>query len=796
MFKNYFLISIRNLIRDRGTTWINLLGLTIGMTACLVICLYVFNEWSFDRFHKDHERMYRVLTIDKALGVSNSLVGIAMPATGPTMKADFPEVEEITRIYRGGRELVSNSANERQVFVEDFIYVEPSFFQMFDFPLVKGDAHSALTEPNTAVLTQSLAEKIFGSESPIGKMVEVGPDESLEIVGVLEDVPHNSHLRFDLVGSLQPEQGDSNLVNYLNSWGSISMITYAKVQPGTDEVALEEKMETMIRQHDVGENFQQVLQPLDEAHLGSTDILFDNHNQNKGNLSELKTLLVVALFVLLIAAFNFMNLATARSAKRAKEVGLRKVVGAIRHQLIGQFIGEAVLLCLLGFGLSLIIAAVASEWITTAYPRNLIMLLWEHPMLLLLGLAGTVLLGLLAGGYPAWLISSYTPVSVLKGSFLRSGKGIWLRRSLVVLQFAASIAMISGTWIVYRQLDHIQNVDKGFEAEQVITVPLTTQEARTRFDALKETWLAIPAVQAVGNTNSMPGEGYGRRGILPEGVPEEDVWIVSATSVDPDYFEVMNMELAAGRDFSDRRRSDTLRSLIINETAASKMGWEDDAVGKQISLGDNQFQVIGLLKDFHYTSLRHEIEPLVIFPSRRVGRTAAIKVQTSDMRGTVAQLEEAWESVNPTFPFEYAFFDEQFAQQFEREEAFATQIVAFTWLAIIIACMGLLGLSAFHAEVRTKEIGIRKVLGAPVTNMIILLSREFAWLVGVAAIVAVPISWIALEDWLSGFAYRIEMGWWVFAASGALALSISLLTNAWHAIKTARANPIRALRYE
>ncbi|MCB0847232.1 MAG: ABC transporter permease, partial [Bacteroidetes bacterium] len=515
MLTNYLKIAIRTLIRNRGTSLINIIGLAIGLASCILIFLYVRFELSFDKFHADSERIFRVLTIDEALGVSSNLVGITMPSLGETMKNELPQVENSIRMNGGGRTLLRYE--DQTFYTEHIKYAEPSFLEMFDYPWKEGDKTQALTRPSTGVLTNEMATKIFGKENAIGKVLRLENGSDIEVTGVLDDPPANSHLSLDLIVSRVPAEGDSSIAQYLQSWGSISMITYVKLADKNDETLVEEKMEEIIRQHDVGDNFSVTLQPLEDVHLKSSGILFDGYNQHKTDRGYVITLMVVAFFIILIASFNFMNLSTARSSNRAREVGMRKVLGAFRQQLILQFLGESVLLCVISLILALGLVALVDDLVPLGLDEHLLVYLFRDKGLLFSMLGGTILLGLLSGSYPALLLSSFKPVKVLKGKFLSSSSGIWLRRSLVVVQFTASIGMIIGTIIVSKQLDLIKSQDKGFDPEQIVTITLGNPQVRNSYENLKNEWSQIPAIKKIASSTSMPGGGFGRNGIQPEG---------------------------------------------------------------------------------------------------------------------------------------------------------------------------------------------------------------------------------------------------------------------------------------
>lgn len=793
-----FKLALRNLLKNKGLSFINVIGLAIGIACCILIFLYVSYEKSYDRWHSNADNICRVLTIDEALGVSSNLVGITMPALGPAMIENIPEVEEVVRMQRYGRNLISYG--DKNLYSEDLHYAESTIFTVFDFNLLKGEKGEVLKRPYTAVVTESMAKRIFGNEDPMGKsfLIDNDTDNPLEVVGVMEDISQPSHLNMDIVASLVPSEQDSNLVQFLQSWRTIAMTTYIRLNDISHEKEVEAKMDTLIRANDVGENFSVTLQPLTEAHLASSGILYDGVNQHKGDLTYIKTLSIIAFLVILIASFNFMNLSTARSTKRAVEVGIRKVLGAVRPQLIRQFLIEAVVMVFISMILALFLVSFAGLLLDFPMGGDLALQMVLEPERLGILIGFTLVLGLLAGSYPAFMLSSFLPVKVLKGKFGSTNRGIWLRRILVVTQFAASIAMIIGTVIIYQQIGHLKNLDKGFDPEQVLNISLGDPQLIEHAEALQTEIQKDPHVLAVGTSSSMPGRGFGRRGIRPEGAAEDDVWIVSVLSVNESYMELMGMEVLQGRGFSEEFGTEGSRAVLINEAMAEALGWEDP-INKNINRGgpnSEPFQVVGMVKDFHFANMRHKIEPIMMSYREGANNVLSVRLNTEGITETLAHIESAWQKVNPNHPYEYTFFDEEFAEQYESDERFGGLAMSFTWLAIFVACLGLFGLSAFTAEQRTKEISIRKIMGASTGSLIGLLSKEFALLVAIAAILAVPIAYFGMKDWLESFAYSIPLHWTVFALSGILAFAIALMTTSYHAIKTAQANPVESLRYE
>ena len=793
MFKNYLKIALRSLLKSRGTSAINIAGLSIGFACCIIIFLFVQNELGYDRFHKKADNIFRVLTIDEALGVSSNLVGITLPALGEAMEENFPEVVDRVRMIPQGRQLINYE--QQGFYTEHFAYAEPSLFDVFDFELVDGDTESALEQPNTVVVTQSMAERTFGGESAIGKRIDIGNQAGLEVVAVMKDIDQNSHLNFDVIVSMQQADTTSGFYQFLHSWQSISMVTYVELADPASEANVETKMEELIRANDVGDNFKVTLQPLADAHLKSSGILFENYNLNKTDISYVYTLAAVGVFVILIASFNFMNLSTARSANRAQEVGVRKVFGAFRVQLINQFILESVVLCLVSLVLALLIVSLVDALVNLPIEQNLALYFISNLQWVLFALMFAIGLGVLSGSYPAFMLSAFNPISTLRGSFKTSTKGVMLRKGLVVFQFTISIVMIIGTAIVYDQLQHQRNIDKGFDPEQVLTLNIGHPSLQQSISVLKNKLEQSPDILATARTGGMPGRTFGRRGVRPEGVPEEDTWIISVFGFDEHFMELMEMEMLEGRMYSRDMATDQQEAILVNEAFVRELGWEEP-IGKKVGFGQQERTIIGVVKDFHFTNMRHKIEPLAMFYNPDGGGNLAVKFNASNASQTIQFIQSAWDEIYPSSPLEYRFFDEEFGQQYASDERFGKLVFSFTWLAIFIACLGLFGLSAFTAEQKTKEIGVRKVLGASVGGIVVLLSRQFSFLIVFAVLLAAPIAYYIMNLWLSDFEYRVNINPLWFVVSAVVALGIALLTVTYQSIKAATANPVRALRYE
>jgi putative ABC transport system permease protein len=794
MFKHYILIALRSLRKRKGYSFLNIAGLTVGMAAGILILLAVRHDLSYDRFHEKADRIYRVVTIDSAFGVSSQRVGMTIPALAPAAEAAFPEIEAAVRLVGGGQQLFS--VGERDIYAEAVFLADSTFFRVFDFELLVGHAPTALVEPNTIVLTESMAHRLFGDADPMGQTVRSNQQDDFRVTGIVADPPPNSHLVFDAIASLYPtdSEADGGFANWLQSWTGIGMIGYFLLDSPESAAALEPKLEALLREREVNPVWSVALQPLTDIHLRSTDVVFDV-NAGKSDISYVWGLGLVGLFVLLIAAFNFMNLSTARSADRAREVGVRKVSGAETGQLVAQHLGESLVTGMIAFVLALGLVALMLPILAATFDRQLGLYLLADPVAILglLGLA--VVISLLAGSYPAFVLSRFDPLIVLKGSFQRSTRGEALRKGLVVTQFAASVVMIVGTLVVTQQLDHIMERNMGYNRDQVVALSVGGQNLQAQAPALREELERMPAVTGVARSNTLPGRGLGRLGLQPEGTAEEDVWITSVIVIDHDWLDLLEVELAAGRNFSLEYGTDQQEAIIINEATARELGW-DDPVGRRIQAAGQNRAVVGVVKDFHFASVRHRVEPLVMLYNPNGGSTMSIRLAATDVRQALDTIEETWTRLYPDYPFEYSFLSDEFAELYREEAHFAVLSRGFAWLAIFIACLGLFGLAAFTAQQRTKEIGVRKVLGASTPRLVALMSRDFLLLVGIAFVIAVPIAYWAMGRWLEDFAYRITLGPGIFLLAGGAALAIALLTVGYHAVRAATADPVKAIRAE
>ena len=805
MLKNHARIFIRHVKRHKLYAFINICGLAVGMAACILIVLFIQSEVSYEAMHGKADRVYRTLTIDKALGTNNQRVGITMPALGPAMPEAFPEIEDATRLTFGGQTLLRYQ-DRPAVYAEQLRSADPNFFDFFDFPLLQGDPQTALAEPFSIILTETLAGQLFGDAEPMGKTLQSGNSSDLTVTGILKDLPDNTHLEFDALGAIstivsvaranQPP-GSTNPV-WIERWNSISMPTYVRFAGGVSPEGFDEKITQLARDNGVSENFDVTLQVLNDVHLKSTDIIFDPVS-NKGSINDVYVFAAIALLILLIAVVNYMNLATARSTDRAKEVGLRKVVGAPKSQLVAQFLSESLFTTGLALVLAVILAWIALPWLNDLSGASLSIDAANAGLLVGFVLTMVVLVGLLAGLYPAFALTRFQPITVLKGSF-RSGKqGQALRVGLVVFQFALSIALIGGTAMVQKQLHFIQTTDMGYDREQVVLFDMVDQTMGQSLETYREALSGHSAFVSVAAAGNVPGRTFGRTRVRPEGVSDEDIWIWSVFSVSPETVPTLGMEIAEGRNFSRERGTDSTGVVLINETAAQQLGWDEPLqrrlyFGTQDSVGT---EVVGVVKDFHFAGIQQNIEPVVIFPlNTNPGNLLTARIQPGRIPDALAFAEQSWREVYPDYPFTYTFLDAEFDQLYTRDRNTGTIVNIFSSLAILIACLGLFGLASYSTAQRTKEIGVRKVLGASSGLIVRLLVMDFVRWVALANLIAWPIAWYGSVLWLNRFAYRIDVDPVLLLLATVIALVVSVLTVLGQSWRAAAMNPARALRYE
>ncbi len=795
MMKNYFKIAFRSLWRHKTFSLINIMGLAVGMTACFLIFLYVRFETSYDNFHSKADRIYRVVADIKTPSETDDKMGITTSPIAIFMKKDFPEVEDAVRL--GTDELLFQKGNVK--FQEKkSVLADSTLFNVFDFPLVYGDKNTALREPMSIVLSQSAAKKYFGITNPLGEHVQLtGAAINATVTGIMKDIPENSQIRADMFVSLSSSKQMYGFPTTDSEWTNHNYYTYLLLKPHTDAKALESKFPAFMELHH-GEEAKKLqmqdylsLEPLRDVYLKSKRSGFVT-----GNINNVRIFSVVAIFILLIACINFINLTTARSAERAKEVGIRKVAGALRFQLARQFIIESVVICLVAFLISLFLCSLLLPLFNQLAGKEISTGIVDHPLYIVCLFLLAVAIGVIAGFYPSLVLSSFKPVSVLKGRFATGKKGLLLRKSLVVFQFTISIVLIVGTIVVYTQLHYMHNQDLGFNKDQMIIINTNYDKNKNIF---KESLSTIPGVISTSYSSSIPGGGntsaYSEMQNKAGDIQKTNLDLYF---VDFDYINQYQLKIVAGRGFYRDYKTDSTQAMVVNESAARSLGYTSpkEAVGRNFDQWGRKGKIIGVLKDFHYKSLQQTIQPLAMRYEPWAFPLISIKVSSANLPSTLKAIENKWNQVIPNRPFDYNFLDDFFDKQYRAEERFGNLFTNFAVLAIFISCLGLLGLASYSTIQRTKEIGVRKVLGASVSNIVNLLSMEFVKLVLIAFVIAAPIGWFGMNKWLQGFAYRTHLNWRVFALAGIVAVAIAFFTISFQAIKAAVANPVKSLRTE
>lgn len=801
MLKNYLVIAWRNIRKNKVFSLINILGLSTGIAACLLITQYVMHELSYDNYHSKKDRIYRMQQDRYDKGVLSTQWAYGCSAIGQALKENFPEVQEYVRM-RGGAEVLSYG----DIFFkeEKAYFASEAFFKVFSIPLIKGDPETALTRPQTLVLSRSAARRYFKDEDPIGKTLKMNGQADFEVTGVFEDVPENSHMKPEVLYSFATVAkwwGDE----VLTAWQWDGFWNYILLDEGVDPEAFEAKIPPLVeklagedlKRFDAGMEFH--LQRIDDIHLDSH---YMGEFEVNGSRSSTYFLSVIAVFVLLIAWINYINLSTARSMERAKEVGLRKVMGSFRTQLVRQFLMESSLVNIFAFVVAFALVLIALPYFNELAGRQIGFTLLQSPKFWLV-LGGVLAIGILLSGlYPAFVLSGYMPVEVLKGKFRTSWRGLYLRKGLVVFQFVATVVLLVGTFTVYRQITFMRQQDLGVNIDQTLILrgPASTDSTYTaKYEVFRNVLSQYPEITAVTASTSIPGEqpGWNAGGIrlISEGEEASKQYRIIAT--DYDFVDAYGLKLAAGRTFS-REYPNEMGSVLMNESASKLMGFEkvEDALQKEIFFWGDTFRIVGVLKDYHQESLKKAHDQLIFRFNPEVRGYYSLKVASSNMTETVDKVREAWASVFMGNPFDYFFLDEHYNNQYKADQQFGKITALFSLLAIFIACLGLFGLSSLTAVQRTKEIGVRKVMGASVPGILLLVGRNFVVLVSAAILIATPVAWIVMNNWLEGFANRIPMSWWIFALPGAVVVLIAMFTISFHTIQAARANPAHSLRYE
>jgi predicted permease len=790
MIRNYLIVTLRNLRKSKAYSLINITGLAIGMACSILILLWVRDELSYDRFHANIDRIHRVYR-DEAMTAPGAGSALTSPPMAAAFKKDFPEVRLATRFGTWQRRLV---ANGDRVFTETrYMHADPDFLEMFSFPFVKGDPRTALAEPYSVILTESAAAKYFGADDPLGRTLTVDRAFDVVVTGVVQDQPSNSSLRFDLLSPFKVLLTEYFEDDIDDNWGFNSFSTFLLLAPDVQASDFNAKLDGYLQRYNEKDTDRLAVQPLAAIHLRST---LGHDSLGTGSIKYVWIFTALALFILAIASINFMNLTTARSAKRAREVGLRKVVGARRPQLVRQFFAESVLMSLVALGLALILVELFLPPFNTLSGKT-IATSWTANLTVLFGCLGlAVATGLLSGTYPALFLSSFRPIRVLKGTLSSAGGGSTFRQVLVIAQFTLSVFLITGTAIIARQMDYMRAKDLGFNKERIIHLRLFG-ELPEKYQVIKERLLQNPDVASVTASLALPTDIQNSPGTPEwEGKDPDATMEIKADFVDFDYIETFGVPIVEGRSFSREFATDAEEAYLVNEEAVRRMGLAAPAVGKRFAFWGREGRIVGVMKDAHFQSFRQKIEPLVfkIFPDWF--RFLYIKVRPGDMAASLRSIEKTWASMGLGYPFDYSFLDKDFENLYRAEARMGGLFRTFAALAVFVACLGLFGLASHMAEQRTREIGIRRILGASAPGITAMISREFAKWVLAANLIAWPAAWALMGRWLQGFAYRASLSPWSFAVSGAIALAVALVTVVSLAARAAVANPADALRYE
>ena len=804
MLKNYLVVAWRSLKRQKGYSFINIAGLAIGFICCLMILLFVQDELSYDRFHENASQIFRVTTKGR---IADREFNIAMssPPLAKALKEEFPQVSQTARLYRPLDRILVR-CKDKKFSEERFFYADSTIFDIFTIPLVRGDSRTALSQPHSLVITRTAVQKYFGSENPVGQTLSVDDKMDFQITGVAEDTPSNSHFHFDFLASLTTIHLSRDL-----NWFNGCLYTYALLQEDCSHKQLESELPAFIQKY-VGPQLQNVmgfsiedffklgnsfafdLQPITDIHLHST---LDYELEANSDARYVYIFSAIAFFILFIASVNFINLSTARSSTRANEVGIRKVLGSNRSQLIRQFLAESIVLSLLSLLLATVFLELFLPFFNTMTGKNL-EINFRNWLILPVIMGMTLLFGIMAGSYPAFFLSSFQPISTLKGKQGTGSRSAGIRYGLVVFQFAISIMLLVGTFVVYDQLGYIRHKKLGFDKDHVVAIQRASA-LKQQSQAFKQELMQYPSVISTALSNYLPGNDFDINGYRTGESPGGELQPINQWFADHDFARTLQLEMAAGRFFSSDSAKDS-SSIVINESAARVLGMAEP-LGKNLQTVirgiELNLTIIGVLKDFHYESLHKEIRPIVIRNlSDTSGEYISIRFRPDNLSKTLAFLEKKWKEFAPDQPFEYFFLDNSFDKLYRSEQRAGQLFTSFSIIAGFIACLGLFGLAAFSTELRTKEVGIRKILGASVPNIIVLLTKGFTKWVLLANLISWPVAYYVMDRWLHNFAYRTHIELWIFPVAALLAFGIAVLTVSFLAVRAALANPVEALRYE
>lgn len=801
MIRNYIKVALRHLLRNKGITAINISGLAIGMACCILIVLFIKHELGYNRFHAND--IFRLNSQIKGNAGDVGQMSITQFGAAPNLKRELSRVKEAVRFYEVNEVIIS--ANNEEYRQQNTVFADDGFFQMFSFPLVSGNPATALKDPYTVVLTESTAKKYFGNENPIGKVIRIQDDYDCIVTAVAKDLPSDSDLKFDVLMPFSTFLQNSAKVGYKpeDTWfGFTSNQTFVTLTPGVAPSAMTAELDAFAEKHvrpdarKLGDEFWYVLQPLSRIHLYP-----DGDTSETDKVSRLYIYGFIGLFIILIACINFMNLVTARGNERAMEVGLRKVMGAERKALILQFLVESVIISLLSFLLAILLAAILLPGFNFVTDKT--MELFSRELAPLYGglLLLALVVGLLAGSYPALYLSGFLPVRILKGGMKAGGGNSLFRKTLVVSQFTIAIALIIATVVIYSQLRYMQEKDLGYDKRGLVNFYLNTGKQAPYREAFKTELGRLPFVKQMAFTN-MPlgGQSVSNNPVGREGSREDESVQAIVISADFNYFTYIGAKFAAGRDFSEKYPTDSLDAFVINKSAVKKLQLKEPVIGSRIvwrgSSVPRSGKVIGVVEDFNMQNLRLPIEPMVALIRNGRAGMLTVRLQPGDRQKQMAQIEGVWKKLMPAFPFNYRFVENELGREYLVEQRSGSLFGAYAMLAVVIACLGLFGLAMLVARQRTKEIGIRKVLGASVGSITALLSKDFLQLVAIAILISSPLAWYGMNKWLAEFPFRVDFPWWSFAAAGLLALLIAFLTISFQSVKAALLNPVRSLRSE
>jgi len=806
MLKNYLKIAFRNIIKHRIYSFINIAGLSIGLCCCLLIFMYVRDELSYENYNKNADQVYRVYD-ERISDDSFSKIALTPPIMAASLKQNFSDIQETLRLFYMSWNKQLINIDENQFYDEHFWLAEPNIFYFFQLKLLKGNTATALVDPYSIILSKETAERFFGNENPLGKTLKINNSNEYKVTGILADIPGNFHLKIDMLGSFSSIRAFGVTEARMKNWVWQQFYTYIQVPANYNISTLENKLPDFIKKNadpvtrKSGFWFNTKLQPLKSIHLHSSDLKFDF--SERGDITYVTIFSIIAIFILLLACINFMNLTTSRSSIRSREIGIRKIIGARRSKIIMQFFGESIIMTSIAMLLAVGIAELVLPYFNAIAGKTFSLTSQLSNGLFFYLIGFSLLVGIISGSYPALYLSAFNPLKIIKGES-KSGKSSFtlLRKILVVVQFSVSIFLLVGTIIVSNQLNFALNKSLGFDKEQVVVLPIHNGNVRNNYESVKAQILKDKNVISATACYGLPGHIIAMDGIQVSGT--EDSKGIRVIVADQDYIKTLGMNIVAGRDFSKDFKTDETNAYVINESAVNFLGFgsSEDAIGKDLNWsvwGTDSVKhgkIIGVVKDFKIASIHNKIEPVVIQYYQQAFSSFAVRIKSSDIKSTLANLKTMWKRILPEWPFEYSFLDQDFAKLYNTEQRLSEIVTTFSFLAIFIACLGLLGLVSYATEMRSKEIGIRKVLGASSSQIIKLIIKEFTLLILISNIIAWPVAYLVISNWLENFAYRVNLNIWVFLLSAGIVLLIALFTVSFQSIKAANSNPVKVLKYE